>query len=113
VSSKKEVDLLGVKGRIFVDGRCGVIEEEHIAREPGERAPAQEDREHRDRVRDRRTPIACSGPPGRQKDVPELEDYITDVAQDVNDALDEDNVVAPRGDPGLRDIALTSGLTPT
>ena len=32
---KTEVDMLDVKGRIFVDSRCGIIEEDHIRRDKG------------------------------------------------------------------------------
>ena len=32
---KHEVDTLGVKGRVFVDWRCGIITEDHIARDKG------------------------------------------------------------------------------
>ena len=31
---KFEVDTLGLKGRVFVDRRCGIITEDHIARDP-------------------------------------------------------------------------------
>jgi adenylosuccinate synthase len=107
---QKEVDLLGVKGRIFVDGRCGVIEEEHIARDRGS--------EHL-RKKIGSTGTGC-GPANadrvlrtsrQAKDVPELEDYITDVAQDVNDALDEDNVVLLEGTQGFG-ISLYFGTYP-
>ena len=32
---KHEVETLGVKGRVFVDKRCGIITEDHIARDKG------------------------------------------------------------------------------
>ena len=32
---KQEVEMLGVRGRVFVDRRCGIITEDHIARDKG------------------------------------------------------------------------------
>jgi len=106
----REVDLVGVRDRIFVDGRCGVIEEEHIARDKGSDhlskkigstgtgcGPANADRVLRT---------------SRQaKDVPELAGFITDVAQDVNRAIDNDEVVLLEGTQGFG-ISLYFGTYP-
>ncbi len=107
-----EIDLVGVRDRIFIDGRCGIIDEEHIARDRGS--------EHlRDRIGS--TGTGC-GPAnadrvlrlGRQaKDLPELSDFITDVAERINLALDNDEVVLLEGTQGFRASGSlsTSGLT--
>ena len=106
----REVDLLGVRGRIFVDGRCGVIEEEHIARDRGSEhlnkkigstgtgcGPANSDRVLRT---------------SRQaKDVPELAEYITDVAEDLNCAMDRGEVILLEGTQGFG-ISLYFGTYP-
>lgn len=106
----QEVDLLGVQGRIFIDGRCGVIEEEHISRDKGS--------EHlREKIGS--TGTGC-GPANadrvlrtsrQAKDVPELADYISDVAEDINRALDEDEVVLLEGTQGFG-ISLYFGTYP-
>ena len=83
----REVELLDVGDRIFVDGRCGVIEEEHIARDKASDhlskkigstgtgcGPANSDRVLRT---------------SRQaKDISELAPYKIDVAAEVNAAID-------------------------
>ena len=43
--------MLGVKGRIFVDSRCGIIEEDHIRRDKGSDHLAKTIGEHGKRVR--------------------------------------------------------------
>lgn len=105
-----EIDLVGVRDRIFIDGRCGIIDEEHVARDRGS--------EHlRDRIGS--TGTGC-GPAnadrvlrlGRQaKDLPELSDFITDVAERINLALDNDEVVLLEGTQGFG-ISLYFGTYP-
>ncbi|NMC89926.1 MAG: adenylosuccinate synthetase [Methanomicrobiales archaeon] len=106
----QEVNLLGVRGRIFVDERCGVIEEEHISRDRGS--------EHL-RKKIGSTGTGC-GPANadrvlrvsrQAKDVPELVEYTTDVAGDVNRALDEGEVVLLEGTQGFG-ISLYFGTYP-
>ncbi|MBP2146775.1 adenylosuccinate synthase [Methanofollis sp. W23] len=106
----KEIDLLGVDGRVFVDGRCGVIEEEHVARDRGSDhlakkigstgtgcGPANSDRVLRT---------------SRQaKDVPELSSYIIDVAEDVNAAINRGENVLLEGTQGFG-ISLYYGTYP-
>jgi adenylosuccinate synthase len=82
----RETESLGVSGRVFVDRRCGIIEEDHIARDKGSEhlskkigstgtgcGPANMDRVNRT---------------GRQaKDVPELAPYLIDVPLELNTAM--------------------------
>lgn len=105
-----EVGALGVGTRIFVDKRCGIIEEEHIARDKGSAhlsktigstgtgcGPANSDRVLR---------------LSRQaKDVPELADYITDVPLMLNTALDDGETVLLEGSQGFG-ISLYYGTYP-
>jgi adenylosuccinate synthase len=106
----REVEMLGVNDRIFVDGRCGIIEEDHIARDKGS--------EHL-RTKIGTTGTGC-GPANadrvmrtarQAKDVPELADYITDVALDVNMAMDRGEVVLLEGTQGFG-ISLYFGTYP-
>ena len=106
----QEVELLGVKGRTYVDRRCGIIEEEHIQRDRGSDhlskkigstgtgcGPANADRVMR---------------LSRQaKDVPELEEYITDVPLEINDALMGGESVILEGTQGFG-ISLYYGTYP-
>ncbi|MDN7024839.1 adenylosuccinate synthetase [Methanoculleus sp. FWC-SCC1] len=106
----KEVDLVGVDDRIFVDGRCGIIEEEHIKRDRGSEhlktkigstgtgcGPANADRVMRT---------------SRQaKDVPELAKYITDVPLEVNTAIEKGETVLLEGTQGFG-ISLYYGTYP-
>jgi len=105
-----EVGALGVGDRIFVDKRCGIIEEEHIRRDKGSAhlsktigstgtgcGPANSDRVLR---------------LSRQaKDVPELADYITDVPLTINTALDDGDTVLLEGSQGFG-ISLYYGTYP-
>jgi adenylosuccinate synthase len=106
----QEVELLGVKGRIFVDKRCGIIEEEHIRSDRGSDhlskkigstgtgcGPANADRVMR---------VARQA-----KDLPELEEYITDVPLEINDALEEGETVLLEGTQGFG-ISLYYGTYP-
>ncbi|QSZ67452.1 adenylosuccinate synthetase [Methanofollis aquaemaris] len=106
----REIGLLGVEGRVFVDGRCGVIEEEHVERDQSSDhlakkigstgtgcGPANSDRVLR---------------VSRQaKDVPELSPYIIDVAEDVNAAIDRGDNVLLEGTQGFG-ISLYYGTYP-
>jgi len=106
----KEVNEVGVKDRIFVDGRCGIIELEHI---------------ERDRASDHLSKIIGStgsgcGPANADrinrvarlaKDVPELQDYIVDVPVEVNSALDKGDNIILEGTQGFG-ISLYYGTYP-
>ena len=105
-----EVDLLGVKGRAFVDERCGIIDEAHIQRDKGSDhlsktigstgtgcGPANADRVMRI---------------GRQaKDVPELSGFLMDVPAEINESLDDGEVVLIEGTQGFY-ISLYFGTYP-
>lgn len=95
-----ELDILKCSGRTKIDGRCGVIEPEHVVLDKTDEnlskkvgstgsgcGPANSDRVMR------RSRLA--------RDVPELAPYITDVAEDVNAALDEDKSVIIEGTQGF------------
>jgi len=106
----RELDLLGVAGRTFIDQRCGIIEEEHIARDKGS--------EHL-RTKIGSTGTGC-GPANsdrvmrlsrQAKDVPELAPYITDVALEVNTAIERGEVVLLEGTQGFG-ISLYFGTYP-
>jgi adenylosuccinate synthase len=106
----REVDLLGVRGRTFVDTRCGIIEEYHIQRDKKDEhlaktigstgtgcGPANADRVLRI---------------GRQaKDVPELEEFLIDVPLEISKALDEGKSVILEGSQGFG-ISLFFGTYP-
>jgi len=105
-----EVDLLGVKGRAFVDEGCGIIDETHIQRDKGSDhlsktigstgtgcGPANADRVMRI---------------GRQaKDVPELAEYLMDVPAEINETLDDGEFVLIEGTQGFG-ISLYFGTYP-
>ena len=105
-----ELDMLGVANRTFVDLRCGIIEEEHIARDKGSShlaktigstgsgcGPANSDRVLRT---------------SRQaKDVPELKPYLTDVPKAINTAIGNGEVVLLEGTQGFG-ISLYYGTYP-
>lgn len=106
----QEVEVLGVRDRIFIDSRCSIIEEEHIARDKSDShlaktigstgsgcGPANVDRVMRT---------------ARQaKDLPELRDYLTDVSLDINTALDSGEFVLLEGTQGFG-ISLYFGTYP-
>ncbi|MDR3101943.1 MAG: adenylosuccinate synthetase [Methanocalculaceae archaeon] len=95
-----ELEVLQCGDRTFVDGRCGIIEEEHIYKDKHDNhlskkigstgsgcGPANADRVMRT---------------SRQaKNVSELAPYITDVAQSVNDAIDAGDPVIIEGTQGF------------
>ncbi len=97
---KKEIEVLDVDGRIFIDKRCSIIEEtdieedksnDHLSKTVGSTGtgcgPA-----NRDRVM-RTARLA--------KDVPELEKYLTDVPVEINTALDRNENVVLEGTQGF------------
>jgi adenylosuccinate synthase len=107
---KQEVDMLGVRGRVFVDKRCGIITEDHIARDKGSAhlskkigstgsgcGPANSDRVMR------LSPQA--------KDVPELAEYLLDVPKAIDDELKKNNPVLLEGTQGFG-ISLYYGTYP-
>jgi len=107
---KSEVEMVDVGDRIFVDKRCGIIEEDHIARDKGDAylsktigstgsgcGPANMDRVNR---------------VGKQaKEIPELADYLTDVPLEINSALDRGENVLLEGTQGFG-ISLFFGTYP-
>ena len=107
---KQEVERLNVRGRIFVDKRCGIITEDHIARDKGSAhlskkigstgsgcGPANSDRVMRV------TPQA--------KDVPELAEYLLDVPKAIDDELKAGKFVLLEGTQGFG-ISLYFGTYP-
>jgi len=107
---KSEIEMVGVGDRIFVDKRCGIIEEDHIVRDKGDAylsktigstgsgcGPANMDRVNR---------------VGKQaKEIPELADYLTDVPLAINSALDRGENVLLEGTQGFG-ISLFFGTYP-
>ena len=105
-----EVDLLKVKGRAFVDERCGIIDQAHIDRDRGSDhlakkvgstgtgcGPANADRAMRV-IR-------------QAKEVPELAEYLMDVPTEINETLDDDDFVLIEGTQGFG-ISLYFGTYP-
>lgn len=95
----QEIEECRVKGRLGIDGRCTVILPEHIERDKGSEhlsknvkstgtgcGPANEDRVKR---------VAKL-----VRDVPELRGYVTDVAKEVNEAVDRGKDVLIEGTQG-------------
>ncbi len=107
---RNEVETLGVQGRIFIDRRCGIIEEDHIRRDRGDAhlsktigstgsgcGPANSDRVMRS--------LRLA------KDVPELAEYLIDVPLELNHAIDGGEVVLLEGTQGFG-ISLYYGTYP-
>jgi adenylosuccinate synthase len=110
---KKELDLLkeyDLKQRFGVDMRCGIIGPEHIERDTKSAhlkekikttgtgcGPANEDRVKRILK--------------QAKDIPELSDYLTDVSEEVNNALDAGKNVILEGTQGFG-LSLLFGTYP-
>jgi adenylosuccinate synthase len=107
---EQEVERLHVKGRVFVDFRCGIITADHIARDKGSAhlakkigstgsgcGPANSDRVMR------LSPQA--------KDVPELAEYLLDVPKVIDAALKKEEVVLLEGTQGFG-ISLYYGTYP-
>ncbi len=106
----REVDQVGASGRIYIDGRCGVIEEEHIIRD--------QESEHLSK-KIGSTGSGC-GPANadrvlrisrQAKDLPELAPYIVDVAEKVNVAIKNGENVILEGTQGFG-ISLYYGTYP-
>jgi len=106
----EEVGLLGVKGRVFIDGNASVIEEKHVEADRNNGffrgfigttgtgvSPALVDRVARKAM--------------LVKDVPGLRDYVTDVAEEVNSALDKGENVHLEGTQGFY-LSLYHGTYP-
>jgi adenylosuccinate synthase len=105
----EEVETTNVKGRIGVDYQASIIEEKHAAQDKSSAhlkgigttgwgvGPAIEERV-------RRTAKLA-------KDIPELKPYLTDVASEVNDALDAGKSVILEGTQGLM-LSLFHGTYP-
>lgn len=107
---KQEVDMLGVRGRVFVDKRCGIITEDHIARDKGSShlaktigstgsgcGPANADR------------VMRVSP--QAKDVPELAEYLLDVPMAIDAELKKGKPVLLEGTQGFG-ISLYYGTYP-
>ncbi|MDD4299673.1 MAG: adenylosuccinate synthetase [Methanomicrobium sp.] len=107
---KAEIEKVGVEGRIFIDGRCSIIEEEHILQDKGN--------EHLSK-KIGSTGTGC-GPANvarvnrtakQAKDMPELQKYLTDAALEINTALDRGENVILEGTQGFG-ISLYFGTYP-
>ncbi|MBN2734543.1 MAG: adenylosuccinate synthetase [Methanomicrobiaceae archaeon] len=107
---KAEIEKVGVDGRIFIDGRCSIIEEEHIIQDKGN--------EHLSKTIGS-TGTGC-GPANvarvnrtakQAKDIPELEKYLIDAALEINMALDRGENVLLEGTQGFG-ISLYFGTYP-
>ena len=107
---KQEVGMLDVKGRVFVDYRCGIITEDHIVRDKGSAhlskkigstgsgcGPANSDR------------VMRISP--QAKDVPELAEYMLDVPKAIDDELKQGMPVLLEGTQGFG-ISLYYGTYP-
>jgi len=107
---ENEVEMLGVRGRVFVDKRCGIITEDHIARDKGSAhlskkigstgsgcGPANSDR------------VMRVSP--QAKDVPELKEYLLDVPKTIDEALKKNETVLLEGTQGFG-ISLYYGTYP-
>ncbi len=105
-----EVETLDVKGRVFIDRRCTVIEEEHIQRDRTNAylkdkigttgsgcGPANSDRVLR---------VARQA-----KELPELEEYMVDVPMEINTAIGRGENVILEGTQGFG-ISLYYGTYP-
>lgn len=105
-----ETEMLNVRDRTFIDGRCSIIEQDHIVRDKGSDhlakkigstgtgcGPANVDRVMR---------IARQA-----RDIPELAPFISDVALEINEAIDSGDVVLLEGTQGFG-ISLYYGTYP-
>jgi len=106
----REVSSLGLKGRIGVDLRCGVIEAKHIEEDRGDAVL---------KGKIGTTGTGC-GPANaaralrkakQAKDVKELEEFLCDVPLEINEALDQSKVVLVEGTQGFG-ISLLYGTYP-
>jgi len=96
----KEVDMTGIKGRIFLDRRCAIIEEKH----------RKEDSSNSFLKQKVGTTGSGCGPANAEranrtiklaKDIPELEPYLTDVPMEVNSAIDSGKEVLLEASQGF------------
>ncbi len=94
----EEVEMTGVKDRIYVDERCAVIEDEHKQQDKGGNSK-----------KIGTTGSGC-GPANAARvnrvvklarDFPELKDYLADVPQVVNDAIDDGKEVLIEASQGF------------
>ena len=106
----QEVEVLGVEGRIFIDTRCAIIDESHIAEDKNNKHLSQKVGS---------TGTGC-GPANRDRamrtarlarDLPELSKYLVDVPLEINTALDADENVVLEGTQGFG-ISLYYGSYP-
>jgi adenylosuccinate synthase len=106
----KEVDVLGVDGRVFIDKRCAIIDENHIAEDKSNIHLSQKVGS---------TGTGC-GPANRDRamrvarlarDLPELSKYLVDVPLEINTALDADENIVLEGTQGFG-ISLYYGSYP-
>ena len=107
---KEEVSAFGIKGRIGVDRRCGIIEEEHIEED-------KKDTYLKGKIGS--TGSGC-GPANaaralrksrQAKDVKELEEFLCDVPQEINEVLARGRGVLIEGTQGFG-ISLLYGTYP-
>jgi len=107
---KREVSSFGLKGRVGVDWRCGIIEAKHI----------EEERKDEDLKGKIGTTGTGCGPANaaralrkarQAKDVKELEEFLCDVPREINDALDNGKGVLVEGTQGFG-ISLLYGTYP-
>ncbi len=96
----EEVDMTGTRGRIMLDKRCGIIEEGH----------KEQDRSNKHLSKGVGTTGSGCGPANAErahrtiklaKDIPELKDYITDVPQEINDALNKNKNILVESSQGF------------
>ena len=107
---KKEIEMLDVGDRVFIDKRCSIIEEEHIKQDKGN--------EHLSKTIGS-TGTGC-GPANvarvnrvakQAKDIPELQKYLIDASYEINSALDRGENVLLEGTQGFG-ISLYFGTYP-
>jgi adenylosuccinate synthase len=107
---KKEIEQLDVDDRVYIDKRCGIIEEEHIRQDKGN--------EHLSKTIGS-TGTGC-GPANvarvnriakQAKDLPELQKYLIDASYEINSALDRGENVILEGTQGFG-ISLYFGTYP-
>jgi adenylosuccinate synthase len=107
---KREVASFGLKGRVGVDWRCGIIEASHI----------EEDRKDADLKGKIGTTGTGCGPANaaralrkarQAKDVKELEEFLCDVPREINEVLDHGKGVLVEGTQGFG-ISLLYGTYP-
>jgi adenylosuccinate synthase len=96
----REVEVLGVEGRIFIDKRCAIIEEKHIEEDKSNLHLSQKVGS---------TGTGC-GPANRDRamrvaklarDIPELSRYLVDVPLEINNALNAGENVVLEGTQGF------------